>query len=359
MTAVAVVVGAFWAWSGEVYLTGEPLVSLNQRFHYLPLVTLLLGGVLSYVGSVAFVSVVEGKEKRFIKSAFGKYVSPGVVEQISRNPEALKLGGQKRPLTILFSDLAGFTDLSEKLSPEALIAKLNEYLTEMTRLVLDEEGTLDKYIGDAIMAFWNAPTDVSDHADRALRCAVVMQRRMRNLNEEWRMRDPGADTLVARIGINTGEVVVGNVGGKEKFDYSAIGDAVNLAARLEPANKTYGTLVMTSEYTLAAATEGAFRYRELDRIAVKGKLRPVTVYEILEEGGVQLQPHREEAIGHYESGLAAYKSRDWELAVRYFQAALATDPEDGPSQVYLSRAYEYTQNPPPAEWDFVVKRTVK
>ena len=359
MTWLGVSLGALWVWSGEVFVPGASLLLLEERFLDVPVVSPLIAAFFSYVGSVAYVSIVEGKDKRFIKSAFGKYVSPEVVEQIAQDPDALQLGGQKRPLTVLFSDLAGFTDLSETLDPQYLISTLNEYLTEMTRLVLDEEGTLDNYIGDAIMAFWNAPLDVPDHADRALRCAVVMQRRMRKLNQEWRARDPGAATLTVRIGINTGEVVVGNVGGSEKFDYSAIGDGVNLAARLEPANKTYRTLIMASEYTVAAATEGGFRYRELDRIAVKGKVKPVTVYEVLEEVPVQLHPMREEVVRHYEAGLSAYKGRDWELALRYFQAALAVDPHDGPSEVYMARAYEYIQNPPPAEWDFVVKREAK
>ena len=359
VASAGIVVTSFWAWTGEVFLPGVTLLQLDQRFLALPLVTGVLAALLSYVGSVAYVSVVEGRDKRFIKSAFGKYVSPDVVEQISSHPEALQLGGQKRTLSILFSDLAGFTDLSERMDPQDLIAKLNEYLTDMTRLVLDEEGTLDKYIGDAIMAFWNAPTDMEDHATRALRCAVVMQRRMRRLNGEWLAKDPLAQPMSVRIGINTGEVVVGNVGGKDKFDYSAIGDAVNLAARLEPANKTYGTLIMASEHTLAAADAGAFRYRELDRLAVKGKAKPVTVYEILEESPVQLPAHREEVIKHYEAGLRSFRTRDWELAARYFEAALEADETDGPSRVYLERCREYAANPPPADWDFVVRRTVK
>ena len=290
---------------------------------------------------------------------YRKYVSPAVAQAIAENPEALKLGGAKRELTILFSDLAGFTDLSERLDPQELITMINEYLSEMTNLVLEEGGTLDKYIGDAIMAFWNEPLPYPDHADRALRCAVRMQRKMNELNDRWRRSDPAAETLDVRIGINTGTVVVGNVGGKDRFDYSALGDAVNLAARLEPANKTYNTLVMASENTMHSATPSAYRYRELDLIAVKGKLRPVTVYEIVELTDAPLPAAREQALGHYGSGLVAYKRRDWELAATYFEAALEADPKDGPSNVYLERCRANVTNPPPADWDFVVRRTVK
>jgi adenylate cyclase len=352
-------VGAFWLWAGQAFGPGGDYFALGPRFLWLPLVTPTIAGILSYVGSVAYVSVVEGKEKRFIKGAFGKYVSPEVVADIANHPELLQLGGQKRPLTLLFSDLAGFTTLSEQMDPQDLLAHLNEYLQDMTQIVLDERGTLDKYIGDAIMAFWNAPKEVTDHADRALRAAVLMQRKMGDLNAKWQAADPDAEDLVVRIGINTGTVVVGNVGGEARFDYSAIGDAVNLAARLEPANKSYDTLVMASQFTLDAADRSAYRYRELDLIAVKGKVEPVKVYEILELAGVELPAHREEVLRCYDAGLTAYKARDWGSAAAHFEGAVAADPRDGPSRVYLERAREYVQAPPAPDWDFVVRRTVK
>jgi len=358
-TVAGLVVAGYWSWAGQAYGPGGTWLDLGEPLLWLPVVTPGLAAVFSYVGSVAYVSVVEGREKRFIKGAFGKYVSPEVVADIARNPEALQLGGQKRTLSLLFSDLAGFTTLSERLDPQELLAHLNEYLSDMTRIVMDEQGTLDKYIGDAIMAFWNAPKEVEDHADRALRAAILMQRRMRELNARWRGANADAEELVVRIGVNTGTVVVGNVGGAERFDYSAIGDAVNLAARLEPANKTYDTLTMCSEFTLEQARREDFRVRELDLIAVKGKVEPVRVYELLELADVELAPEKEEALRHYDAGLNAYKRRDWTLAAEYFQAALEADPADGPSRVYLDRAEEYTDAPPPADWDFVVRRTTK
>ena len=343
--------GAFTA-----YLSG---IGSVEPYLWIPIVVPLVALGLSYLGSTAYVSIVEGREKRFIRSAFGKYVSPTVVGLISENPDALKLGGKKVPITVLFSDLAGFTDMSERMDAEELIAHLNDYLSEMTDLVIAEEGTLDKYIGDAIMAFWNAPTPVADHADRALRCAILMQRKMDDLNKRWIAADPEAQTMVVRIGLSTGEVVVGNVGGKDRFDYSAIGDAVNLGARLEPTNKSYDTLVMASEHTIEAATQDDFRVRVLDFMTVKGKIEPVTVYEVLEMAGVPLSPEKEEAIAHYEAGMKVYRGRDWELASEYFKAGLDADPSDGPSKVYLERSKENIANPPPADWDFVVRRTTK
>lgn len=342
----------------QMVMYAEGLGSI-EPYLWVPIIPTAVALWLSYLGSTAFVAIIEGKEKRYIRSAFGKYVSPAVVGEIARNPDALKLGGQKRTISIFFSDLAGFTSMSERMTPEDLIAHLNEYLTEMTEMIMIEEGTLDKYIGDAIMAFWNAPTDLEDHADRAMRCAVMSQRKMRELNERWRAEDPDAEELLVRIGINTGDVVVGNVGGENRFDYSAIGDAVNLAARLEPANKDYNTLTMVSQFTVDACNRSAFRLRELDFIAVKGKIEPVSVYELVEMAGVSLAPNQEEAHAHYKKGMEAYKDMDWKLALTYFEAAVEVDPKDGPSEVYLKRSKKNIADPPPADWDFVVRRTVK
>ena len=351
---------ALWAWQGGIYITGdEPWVTFGTRFLWVPIVVPALTIAFAYLGSVAYVSVVEGREKRFIKGAFGMYVSPEVVADIAERPELLQLGGQKRPLSLLFSDLRGFTTLSERLDPQELIARLNDYLTEMTAVVMDEGGTLDKYIGDAIMAFWNAPKDLPDHADHALRAMVMSQRKMAELNARWRADDPDHEDMVVRIGVNTGEVVVGNVGGENRFDYSAIGDAVNLAARLEPANKSYDTLTMCSEFTLDAADAAAFRVRELDLITVKGKEKPVRVYEVLELAGVELAPSKEDAISSYDQGMAAYKQHDWTSAREHFLAALEACPDDGPSRVYAARCADHVADPPATDWDFVVRRTVK
>ena len=360
LTALAgTAVYAWWAWAGSVYVPGAELFSLGERFTWVPVGAPFLSGVFAYMGSVAYVAVVEGREKRFIKGAFGKYVSPEVVNRISQDPAALKLGGQSRPLSLLFSDLRGFTTMSERMSPEDLLTLLNEYLDDMTAIVLEERGTLDKYIGDAIMAFWNAPEDVEDHADRSLRTAVIMQRRMHELNQRWSAANPEHELLQVRIGVHTGTVVVGNVGGQARFDYSAIGDSVNLAARLEPANKTYDTLTMVSQVTLEAGDPSRYRVRELDYIAVKGREEPVKVYELLELAGVQLPSDKEAALACYEQGMAEYKKHEWASAREHFEAALDACPDDGPSRVYVERCDDHIASPPPPDWDFVVHRTEK
>jgi adenylate cyclase len=350
---------AWWAWAGIVYLPGAELFSLGEPFRWIPVGAPFLSGIFAYVGSVAYVAIVEGRDKRFIKAAFGKRVSPEFVELLAENPALLELGGVKRPITLLFSDLSGFTTMSENMDPEDLLTLLNEYLDDMTEIVLHEDGYLDKYIGDAIMAFWNAPTDVPDHANRAMRTAVIMQRHMSELNRRWAQANPEHQPLKVRIGVHTGEVVVGNVGGEQRFEYSAIGDSVNLAARLEPANKTYDTLNMVSQVTLEAGDPGQFRVRELDYIAVKGKEEPVKVYELLEMTGVALPQDRERALLHYETGMTVYKRRAWAEAKTHFQAALGVCPTDGPSAVYVKRCDDHIASPPPPDWDFVVHRTEK
>jgi len=223
---------------------------------------------------------VEGRQRRFIKSAFQHYLSPAVIEKVLVDPNALSLGGERRELTIMFSDLAGFTSLSEGMDPESLTTLLNDYLTDMTDIILEEGGTLDKYEGDAILAFWNAPTDQPDHAERACRSAVRCQEALAARRPEFKERC--GKEMFARIGLHTGEVIVGNMGSRQRFDYTVLGDAANLASRLEGANKAFGSATMVSGTTREQAGDG-FAFRALGTLRVVGRKEPVEVFELASE----------------------------------------------------------------------------
>lgn len=256
------------------FLVGLALYRAGVWWPVMPPAIAVLGGL---VGGLGANWATEGRQRRFLKQAFRHYLSPHVVDRLVQDPGRLRLGGERRELTIFFSDLAGFTGLGERLDPEALTALLNDYLTVMTDIVLDEGGTLDKYEGDAIIAFWNAPLDVPDHAVRACRAAIRCQRELAGHRAELRERC-GQD-LSMRVGLNTGPVVVGNLGSRQRFDYTILGDAANLASRLEGVNKVFGTGILASEATVRAAGE-AILARELGRVKVVGRKEPVTVYEL-------------------------------------------------------------------------------
>ncbi len=321
----------------------------------LPVVAPSLAMVLAFLGSTSYLSIVEGREKRQIRRAFSQYVPPAVVAELVSDPSLLKLGGEKRPVTILFSDLDGFTSLSETLDPQELLGLLNRYLDQMTNQVLAEGGTLDKYIGDAVMALWGAPVAQPDHALRGCRSALRMQRRLRELNGKWAAE--GAPELRMRVGINTGMPVVGNIGGKARFDYTALGDDVNLAARLEPACKAYGVGILVSDDTRRAAGDAVVT-RELEVLGVYGRAEPLPVHELVGLAG-EVPPGTMEVLDAFAKGLAAYRGRDFEMAAVYFGAALDVDPADGPSRLYLERCQAFVASPPPADWSFVERRQIK
>lgn len=243
-----------------------------------PIVPQTVALAVAMVGGLTVNYALEGRQKLFIKSAFRHYLSPQVIDQILQNPQQLKLGGERRTLTIFFSDLAGFSAISEKLNAEQLTTLLNDYLSDMTEIILEEGGTLDKYEGDAIIAFWNAPLAQADHAERAVRAALRCQQRLAERRPEFLERT-GCE-LAMRIGVNTGEVVVGNMGSRERFDYTVLGDAANLASRLEGANKVFGTAIMVAETTWEAAGAG-FIGRPIGKIRVVGRKTPEHVFEPL------------------------------------------------------------------------------
>lgn len=301
---------------------------------------------LTTVGSEIYRSLVVDRKGRYMKKAFSNYVSADLVAQIMKNPDSLKLGGEKREISILFSDIRGFTSLSEKLSPEELVQVLNEYLNPMTLIVLEEKGTLDKYIGDAVMALYNAPLDVADHAGHACRSALKMMEKLAELNRSFTER--GIQTIDIGIGINTGDAVVGNMGASMRFDYTAIGDNVNLASRLEGLNKVYGTHIIVSESTkLQAGSDLPFR--EIDLVAVKGKQQPVPIYELMIADNSVLR-------GAFGEAIRLYRNREFEAAVRIFDD-LCTQKQDRVSSLYAERCRDFIASPPPEEWDgvFVAK----
>jgi len=292
----------------------------------------------------------EGRQKRYIKSAFKQYLSPIVIEQLIAHPERLKLGGERRELTIFFSDLQGFTTLSEMLSPEDLTKLLNEYLSAMTDIIQEEGGTIDKYEGDAIIAFWNAPLEQGDHALRGVRAALRCQAELAALRPAFKAR-VGKDLLM-RIGMNSGPAVVGNMGSHTRFDYTMLGDAVNLAARLEGVNKQFRTYTMISAATLQKL-EGAFPARELARVAVVGRKEPVTVFEpLLPETYTECKP----LLSAFAEALAAFYAGRFAEAQRLFERTAAEDP---PAAAYAEKCREMQAEPPRQDWQGVWVMTSK
>jgi adenylate cyclase len=311
---------------------------------------------LSYAGSAAVLYFTEEQEKARIRGMFQQYVAASVVDELIRKPELLALGGEERVATVLFSDVAGFSSVSEHLTPTELVALLNEYLTAMTDVLVEHGGTIDKYQGDAIMAEFGVPVPFEDHAERACRAALGMKAALRALRAKW--AGEGKPELAARIGINTGTMLVGNLGSSRIMDYTVMGDHVNLASRLEGTNRVYGTEVMLSEFTWREV-ESAFIGRELDWIRVKGKGEAVGVWEVVATREVGVGPETAELHTGFADALALYRARRFEAAAAAFAALAARFPEDGPSRVYVERCREYVEAPPPEGWDGVYVMTTK
>lgn len=289
----------------------------------------------------------EESEKKFIRSAFDKYVSPEVINQMLNDPTKLKIGGDKKELTVLFSDIRGFTELSERLDVKALATFLNEYLGAMTDILQHNSGTLDKYIGDAVMGFWGAPLDNPEHARLAVKTAVEMVAKLDDLNVDFQKKY--GLTIDIGIGINTGPVTVGNFGSSKVFSYTVIGDNVNLASRLEGVNKYYGTHIIVSETTFAMLKPGEFLSREVDTVKVKGKHKPVKIYEIFPDNKAH-EPLKG-VLEQFNEGLKHYYDRHWEQAMVSFETVLKARDKDKPSLELIERCKYYLSNPPQQDWD--------
>jgi adenylate cyclase len=304
-----------------------------------------LAVLVSFIGAALLNYRTEGRQRRFIKNVFRYYLSPHVIDGILANPSLLRLGGEKRAISSFFSDVQGFTSISENLTPEELVALLNAYLSEMTDIILDTGGTLDKYEGDAIIAFWNAPLEQPDHAQRACRAALRCQARLGELRAGFKAKY-GREVRM-RIGLNSGEAVVGNMGSKNRFDYTAMGDTINLAARLEGACKQYGIGLLAGEETVSRAGE-AVVCREVDVIRVVGKKKSVKVFELIGEAG-QVSPEQLSLLRDFGAALDSYRRREWQKALKGF-LALKDDPV---AAVYTGRCRELLISPPPGDWDGV------
>ncbi|UPT74477.1 MAG: adenylate/guanylate cyclase domain-containing protein [Elusimicrobiota bacterium] len=298
--------------------------------------------------------LTEGQEKALIKAKFGQFVAPEIVEQLANDPDKAKLGAQKREMTVFFLDIAHFTTISEKMDAEALIAFLNKYLSALSTVILDRRGTIDKYIGDCVMAFWNAPLENKDHAADAIRSALECQKAIAKLNENLDKNLPM--TPAVRIGINTGFMAVGFTGTERKLAYTVLGDEVNLASRLEGANKFFGSKIIVSGATFDAA-KGLFEARYLGKARVVGKELPVPVYEPLAEKG-KLDAAWAKALPVWEKGVGAFYKKDYEGSLMAFEEFAKLMPDDEPGQLYLGQSRDYAALPPD-DWDQVFNLTAK
>jgi len=350
-----------WMWFGAFLFA--PLVAVDYWafLHGWWLNFTIPAGTLT--ANVLFVSLyrslVEEKEKRRIRGEFGQFVSPEVVRRLLVDPRLVE--PKKTDITVMFSDIRGFTTISEKLDAQDLALFLNQYLSDMTRLVFENNGTLDKYIGDAVMAFWGAPFEEPGHAAKACKTALKMMDRVRELQTKWEAE--GKPHLDIGIGLNSGLASVGRMGSALRYGYTALGDTVNLSSRLEGLNKDYGTHIIVNETTYAGAKDSGFVFRELDLIRVKGKLQPVTICELIGRTGEDSVYGTPEETGKrlelFQKARALYSQRQWQASQDAFQAILGPWPDDGPSRAYWKRCQEYLFEEPPATWDGVFTMTHK
>ncbi len=306
--------------------------------------------VLSYVVSIGWSFATEGRNKRQIQKIFGQFVNPHVVKQLSHDPERVELGGEEVEATIMFSDIEGFTSISETKKPKELVAFLNDYFSVANDIFFKHEGTIDKFIGDAVMVQFGIPLKNPNHRILAVRAAFEFSQTVAEMTKEAKQK--GEPVFSTRIGVNTGTMVVGYIGGRSKKEYTVIGDTVNLASRLEGVNKFYGSSLMISEATATDQIRDEFLLREMDLIRVKGKSRPIKIYEVVCKKGdvseVQLQ-----IVQTFESALKLYREQHWSDAIKIFSTVLQKKENDYASKMYIERCNEFQKTPPDAHWDGV------
>jgi adenylate cyclase len=316
----------------------------------LPMASLLVLILTLYVVNMAYGYLVEARSKRQFTELFGQYVPPELVDKMAEDPEKYSMEGKKETLTVLFSDVVGFTSISEKLSPQDLAAFINEYLTSMSQVIREEGGTLDKYIGDAIMAFWGAPVSDANHATRGVIAALRMQQGLQVLRENFARK--GWPSISIGIGLSSGEMTVGDMGSKVRKAYTVMGDTVNLGSRLEGISRQYGVGILVSQETVQLSS--GIVYREIDAVRVKGKDVPIRIYQPLalaREAEARLQPQ----VDQWHQALAAYREQRWDEAQALLQALHQAQPDEKLFGIYLERVAEYRLDPPGEGWDGVKK----
>ena len=345
MIAALAIIAAFVAANFLIFFTLN--VWLNLVYPFVTMITI-------YLGITIYHYFKEEREKKKIRGAFQYYLTASVINEMLKDPDKLKLGGEKKNLSVLFSDIRGFTTISEKLTPEELVALLNEYLTAMTNKVFQYDGLLDKYMGDAIMAVFGAPLDQPDHARRACLTALAMMKELHQLQNKWQAE--GRLAFDIGIGINSGEMVVGNMGSEMRFDYTVMGDMVNLGSRLEGTNKEYGTNIIISAFTYDIVKD-IMCCRELDGVRVKGKIKPVKIYELL--GEKKDEADFKNLIDVFAKALALYREEKWDEAMAAFGSVLDIKPGDSASTMYMERCKNLKEHPPAKPWDGVFVMTKK
>ena len=360
-------VGAGWGFAFMFFLMAgyyglSVLLFLKSQF-FLQVSGVMIAIFLSQIGTVGYEFFNEQREKRRIKGMFSSYVSPTLVDQMIESGEEPKLGGDDTYMTAFFSDIVSFSTFSEKLEPKQLVTLINEYLTAMTDIINDQGGTLDKFIGDAIVAFFGAPVPIQDHALRACISSQLMEKKLIELRSKWEKEDwpEIVWNMQHRMGMNTGDMVTGNMGSERRFNYTMMGDNVNLAARCESGAKQYNVFTMVTEPTKQEAEKHGddCLFRLLDNIVVKGRSKPVKVYEI---AGLRVDASQQllDCIGLYEQGMQKYFNQEWDEAIKFFEQALPLEAHlKNPSQLFIERCKEMKQNPPASDWDGVYVMTSK
>ena len=334
----------------NIPMIGESLI--------LPVIYPITSVIFSYGFNLSYKLYIEIQDKKFLKSTFGNYISSDLVDQMYKNKTIPKLGGEEGYHTVIFSDVANFSSISEELSPSEIVEVLNEYLTEMTKIILDNGGTIDKYIGDAIVAFYGAPIEVKNHENKAILSVIEMNEKLKELKEKWSIEDRWPNSIKHmkhRVGVNTGNLVTGNMGSSLQMNYTCMGDAVNLAARLESGSKFWGIDVQVSE-TVYNATKNSYVYRNLGLIRVKGKSQSVNVYELICHKNFLDKP-LSKLLAKFESGYEQYLKQNWDEAIKIFNECaqledmLSLNRITNPSLTYITICKEFKVKPPKKNWD--------